>query len=189
MGKSELKTTHEEIVKYWSTRVDESNLGTDWDEALVRCWRCGDRMKTKSLHRCHIIAEADGGHDEPSNLILLCSACHAEAPSVPDPKEIWCWIEQTHHTYYGQYWTDRFFKEYIATYGPLEDQIDLRLVSSKEFVSAFGKHLGECGIHFSSGCRPFSMASKAWAFRKTIEEFKNRPINSVTPLRLDGILK
>jgi hypothetical protein len=35
-----MKTTKEEIVQYWYTNYNESNLNVDHSEALERCWIC-----------------------------------------------------------------------------------------------------------------------------------------------------
>jgi hypothetical protein len=42
----------------------------------VRCGRCD------GLHTHHVQAQADGGSDEPENLVELCSPCHGEWHAV-----------------------------------------------------------------------------------------------------------
>lgn len=83
------KTKHADIVNYWVSRQDECGLAVDWAEAHERCWRCGYKSR---LHRCHIVPNAQGGPDEPSNLVLLCGRCHREAPNVADPSFMWLWL-------------------------------------------------------------------------------------------------
>ncbi len=76
-----IKTTSKEIVEYWDSRIDETELSIDFAEAEERCWRCAYKSK---LHRCHIIPDSLGGEDTPSNLVLLCRRCHIEAPNIKD---------------------------------------------------------------------------------------------------------
>ena len=73
-----LTTSMEDIADYWATQVDDSEFNFDWPEAHERCWRYGT---TRSLQRCHIGARGLGGSDEASNLVTLCSECHAESPT------------------------------------------------------------------------------------------------------------
>ena len=94
------------IVKYWSQKVLQSDICTDWDRATEFCWACGYKAripKTSSsssedsgspLDRCHIIAAAMGGSCEPENFVLLCNPCHGESPSVSDPEVMWNWIKK-----------------------------------------------------------------------------------------------
>jgi hypothetical protein len=155
-----VKTSHESILEYWCSRIDESDMGCDWDEALTRCWRCGDEHRTKSLHRCHIIPAQDGGKDEPSNLVLLCSPCHAEAPSLSDDKDaIWQWIKRTCKSYYGQFWGDRLFEEFEKLYGR---PVDFKNVSLEKLVEESHK----IGMHMGNACKHFSRASIAVALKK-----------------------
>ena len=46
-----IKTTKNDIVKYWSSRVYEAELSIDFAEAHERCWRCAYKSQ---LERCHI---------------------------------------------------------------------------------------------------------------------------------------
>lgn len=39
------------------------------------CQRCGEKS---NIHRHHIIMKADGGNDEPDNIMPLCVSCHME---------------------------------------------------------------------------------------------------------------
>ena len=42
MGKrSNIKTTIQQAVDYWASRIDECELSVDWSEADTHCWRCG----------------------------------------------------------------------------------------------------------------------------------------------------
>ncbi|MBX3253499.1 MAG: HNH endonuclease [Chitinophagaceae bacterium] len=84
-----LKTTVDQIVTYWATKVDKSTLSIDFSEAHERCWHCG--YKTK-LERCHIVPHSLGRQDAPENLVLLCRLCHAEGPNISDPDFFWDWL-------------------------------------------------------------------------------------------------
>jgi uncharacterized protein len=47
-----------------------------------------------ALQRAHIIAHSLGGDSTPSNLVLLCAACHRDAPMTNDPAIMFRWIEK-----------------------------------------------------------------------------------------------
>ena len=64
-----IRTSKKECVECWSKRIKETEVGTDWDLAEKRCWRCG---KETELQRCHLIPDSLGGKDEASNIVLLC---------------------------------------------------------------------------------------------------------------------
>lgn len=114
MSKKEpIKTTIQEAVEYWSRREDECGLSVDWSEAGTHCWRCGCE---KDLQRCHIIPNALGGKDEPENIVLLCSRCHAEGPNVTDPEIMWDWIRAYGVPFYGTFWNIIAKKEYKFIY-------------------------------------------------------------------------
>ena len=84
MGKrSNIKTTIQQAVDYWASRIDECELSVDWFEADTHCWRCGCE---KNLQRCHIVPDSLGGQDAPSNIVLLCERCHIDGPNVTDPE-------------------------------------------------------------------------------------------------------
>ena len=78
-----IRTSKKECVECWSKRIKETEVGTDWDLAEKRCWRCG---KETELQRCHLIPDSLGGKDEASNIVLLCDKCHKEGPNVADPE-------------------------------------------------------------------------------------------------------
>lgn len=115
MSKREkMKTSVKGIVDYWSKYVDECGLSVDWAEADHRCWRCGYE---DNLQRCHIIPDALGGKDEPSNLVLLCERCHADGPNVEDPEIMWDWIRAYGVPFYDTFWIIMGRKEYKFIYG------------------------------------------------------------------------
>lgn len=95
---------------------------TDWGEPC--CWCCkkpiihpseidyqsnsdykkiwgNDKIKQK-LQRSHIVPDALGGVDEPSNLFLLCSRCHELSPDTTNYKSFIRYIYATQReSFYG----------------------------------------------------------------------------------------
>ena len=126
-----LTTTAEEIADYWSRQIDENDLNIFWSEAHERCWRCGT---TKSLQRCHIVARSLGGSDEPSNLVILCSECHADSPDVDDSEIMWDWLRAYKAASPTVFWVQQGCREYEFMYHrSAQDELD---------------YLGEYGAHF-----------------------------------------
>lgn len=52
-------------------------------------WNAWDRS---SLQACHIVPHSLGGTVDPSNILLLCSDCHAECCDIPDAKYMKIWV-------------------------------------------------------------------------------------------------
>lgn len=50
-----IKTTIDEIVSYWVTKVDEGDLSIDFSEAHERCWRCGYEKNWNDVVLFHIL--------------------------------------------------------------------------------------------------------------------------------------
>ena len=153
---------HKAIVDYWQTRVYEQDLGTDWDEAEHRCWRCGVRRSgTKSkLERCHIIPASLGGPDTVENLVLLCTHCHKEAPNINSKTVMWDWIKATKTELYDTFWTLRAFDEVEKLYGVSMEQLAEQTLQQKGLgpsrgTSKFMRELKEVyentSIHFGEG--------------------------------------
>ena len=113
MKREAIKTTLQEAIDYWQTRVDECSLSVDWSEADTHCWRCGCE---RNLQRCHIIPHALGGEDAPCNIVLLCSRCHADGPNVTDPEIMWDWIKAYKVPFYGTFWSIQAQEEYKRIY-------------------------------------------------------------------------
>lgn len=82
----------------------EGDMGCDWSEAHLRCWRCGCE---RTLQACHIVPRSLGGADDASNLIGLCFQCHDEMPNVTDAEAVWDWIRITHASFYDVFWRDK----------------------------------------------------------------------------------
>ena len=158
-SRTPIKTTHKEIKEYWEDKIYEGDTGIDWEEGLVRCWRCGNKNNTKSLHRCHIIPNQKDGKDEPKNFVLLCGSCHEEAPSFyNDTETMWIWIKQTSFSCYGEYDLYRVSLEFETLFGRKPNS----KFSRKKFDSIMEKHVG---IHL--GNRHISYASFAFALKKS----------------------
>ncbi|MBO5394286.1 MAG: HNH endonuclease [Clostridia bacterium] len=113
MRREAIKTTIKQAIDYWETRVDECCLSVDWSEADSHCWRCGCE---RNLQRFHIIPHSLGGEDSPSNIVLLCSRCHADGPNVSDPEIMWDWIKAYKVPFYGTFWSIQAEEEYKRIY-------------------------------------------------------------------------
>ena len=112
-------TTKKQIVEWAVSNLDECGYGCDADVMDTHCWRCGYERYTE---RCHVIPDALGGEDIPSNYRLLCSDCHLEAPNVNDPDEMDNWIRRTNVGVYDRFWEvrnafDDAFKKTIVHWG------------------------------------------------------------------------
>lgn len=144
-----IKTTVNEIVEYWESRIDESELSIDFAEAHERCWRCGYKSK---LHRCHIIPDSLEGEDSPSNLVLLCQRCHIEAPNINDKDFFWEWLKAQKAFLYDTYWTIRGMKEYSDIYKEKIEESMTRLdIGPTEFREFLREQTGFVTIHFGEG--------------------------------------
>ena len=113
MKRSAIKTTIMQAIEYWSERVDECFLSVDWSETHSHCWQCGCE---RNLQRCHIVPHSLGGEDKPSNIVLLCSRCHADGPNVADPDIMWDWIKAYKVPFYGTFWSIQAQEEYKRIY-------------------------------------------------------------------------
>jgi hypothetical protein len=157
-----MEATHGEIVNYWSCREDECKLSVDWAEAKRRCWRCAH---PRLLQRCHIIPRSLGGSEDASNLVLLCSQCHAEAPNVADAEFMWIWLRAHAVTFYGTYWFERGLREYEFIYGakPLAGLNELESAMQRLQV-ALKRHIKRTSQHWGQG-KP-NPATVAWLVRQ-----------------------
>lgn len=109
-----IKTSAKEIVEYWQKQDTFVAMIDEVEEATDYCWRCFKKAVTK---HCFIVDPAMGGKDEPSNFMLLCEECCAEAPDVSDPAIIWDWLAA-----YQEFFDDNTFmaagsREYGFIYG------------------------------------------------------------------------
>ncbi len=143
-----IKTTKKEIVDYWAKCEDECGLSVDWSEAHERCWRCGYE---KPLQKCHIVPESLVGKDEPSNLVLLCSRCHIDAPNVESKTFMWDWIRANGTTLYDTFWSLRAQKEYEFIYGKpfYQELMDRDIVSYYDMSLFYSLKIGKSIHHFA----------------------------------------
>jgi 5-methylcytosine-specific restriction endonuclease McrA len=147
MAREKITTKHEEIVKYWVSKVSECDLSIDWSEAHERCWRCGYEA---GLERCHIVPQSLGGGDIPENYVLLCNTCHHEAPNINDKEFFWDWLKAHATSFYDTYWTMRSMKEYEFIYKvKIEEELIKYNVTDTEFC-VFLKTVGlnQCSFHY-----------------------------------------
>ena len=172
-----IKTTIEAAAEYWSKRIDECDLSVDWSEATTHCWRCGCK---KNLQRCHIIPDALGGKDQPDNIVLLCSRCHAEGPNVKDPQIMWDWIRAYGVALYETFWDIMGMKEYKFIYQKsLDAEIQDILLSAgitepdkclKDMIQKSLKSVvQEASFHF--GQPYFNAATMAGLYRMMLKDF------------------
>ena len=165
------RTTISEIVDYWAARVDECNLSIDWAEAEEYCWRCGS---PKDLTRCHIIPHSLGGNDEPSNYVLLCRACHEEAPNVADPEIMWDWLTAHKSPLYKSFWVIEGMREYEFIYKrSVAQDLAFILEGNKEDAGQFDelmeKSIADCSRHFGQSAP--NRATGAGVFRMMLKHF------------------
>jgi 5-methylcytosine-specific restriction endonuclease McrA len=97
--------THAAVARYWSERGFFHRLDMDYP----CCFACGSTTgdtwwSGARLERCHLIAEAEGGTRDVSNIVLLCKQCHEEAPMVGvSPQPMIDWINRR-ESYIGRFW-------------------------------------------------------------------------------------
>lgn len=80
------------IRAYWaSTKVPELK-GFDSAKEFMEpgiCFACG--FDARPLYRAHIQARSTGGPDDPSNLHMLCRACHEDSEYL-EGERYWQWF-------------------------------------------------------------------------------------------------
>lgn len=165
-----MKTTKEQIVKYWFEVVDieESGLSVDAVEAHERCWRCGCKAK---LERCHIIPHSLGGKDSQDNLVLLCHRCHIENPNVSDPQIMWDWIRTYGTPFYDTFWWLKCFEEYEFIYGKslVEEIKERNIMNIKKFAKDVIENYKKTSIHFGHPYR--NTVTKVGMIRMALKEY------------------
>lgn len=158
-GKENIKNPWvREAIYYWSSRVPESDLGVDWVDAHIYCWRCGT---ASGFQRCHIVPRSLGGTDGPENTICLCPRCHDQAPDVADPEFMWKWVKETHAEIYDLFWHLRAVKEAVA-FGADLSEIDWDKYSQN--IKKVSPHLGQ-----GMGGQWVADSSIAWALLKACD--------------------
>ncbi len=84
--------TRAKIVRYWA---GNGSVGVI-DIGEPACFACNALQKDwgDGLERAHIVPKALGGSYAPSNLLMLCLKCHADAPDCTDPEFILDWVRR-----------------------------------------------------------------------------------------------
>jgi len=100
----DMKTTHNQIIKWGIKNINECGYGVDVSEMHNRCWRCGYKRHTE---KCHVIPYSLGGEDIPSNYRLFCHDCHLEQPNVNDYNATDNWVRETNVGTYDCFWKIR----------------------------------------------------------------------------------
>ena len=172
-----IKTTKKQIIDYWSRVEDECGLSVDWAEAEERCWRCGYK---KRLQRCHIIPDSLGGKDEPSNLVLLCTRCHIDAPNVESKTFMWDWIRSNGTSFYDTFWSLRAQKEYEFIYNKsfIEELKQRDLLSPRDLEKFWNIPIGRSVNHFAHPWKNDS--TNAGLLRMRLEEYDKTYTNKET---------
>ena len=177
MGKrSNIKTTIQQAVDYWTSRIDECELSVDWSEADTHCWRCGCE---KNLQRCHIVPDSLGGQDAPSNIVLLCERCHIDGPNVTDPEIMWDWIKAYSVPFHDTFWGILGAKEYRFIYKKsftqeIYDILEKAQISYddsvKDIINTIRQEmLKEASVHF--GHPYYNAATMAGINRMVLKKF------------------
>jgi len=63
-----------------------------WDNRTTKFREPATRWNGTGLERCHVVPRYMGGSDEPSNLVLMCGACHAAQPDSSDPEDTYSFM-------------------------------------------------------------------------------------------------
>lgn len=173
MSRSAIKTSINDIVKYWAKYKNESDFSFDFSEAHEICWRCGCK---KNLERCHIIPDSLGGKDEPSNLVLLCKRCHIDNPNVADPDIMWNWLKAYKVPFYNTFWNLQGMQEYKRIYSKsIKEELKDRKISNKnidEFMRIYKEQFKKTSYHF--GHPYLNVATIAGIYRMTLKEYDKK---------------
>lgn len=168
-----IKTKPEEIVQYWNSHIDESELSVDFKEAHERCWRCGYKRK---LERCHIIPRSLRGEDIPSNFVLLCKKCHLENPNISDPDIMWDWLKAYKASIYDSFGIIQGLAEYKKIYGNdfMEELAARNLLDRKDIIKNLFSQ-AEASFHF--GDPHYNIATIAGLLGAALKQFDENKFN------------
>lgn len=145
-----------DCVDYWSDQICESDIGVDWCDADIRCWRCG---YLRACQKCHIVPKSLGGPDSVENIIPLCAQCHDEMPNVADKDAVWAWIRADHGGLYDSMWTMKAISIAKANGADIASFSEKRLAAACEKMSL---HFGQ--LH---GRARLSVQSLAWVIAES----------------------
>ena len=157
-----------EAIDHWEGIVYEGDMGCDWAEAAIMCWRCGCERSTQ---KCHIVPKSLGGGDGPENIVALCAMCHDEAPNVADPDAMWDWIKKTGNNncggLYDTFWTFMAMKSIALQKGLTIDE----MVSKVNFEK-LKNNIEKTGLHFGqhSGGSRVTLSTIEWVINTSIDQ-------------------
>lgn len=108
---------------------------------------------TDKYERCHIIPEALGGKDEPSNLFLLCPECHSLSPDTINPASFFRWVyRKRNNSFMGwsspKAWKVMLYDE-LASRGASLDQIIKDLGEDFDYSGLSDYANGKVGTHLT----------------------------------------
>ena len=132
----------------------------------------------KNLQKCHIIPDSLGGKDEPSNIVLLCSRCHIDAPNVESKTFMWDWIRANGTPFYDTFWFLRAQKEHEFIYGKsfIQELKDRDIISDYDLRLFWNLKIGRSIHHFA---HPWNNESTdAGLLRMRLEEFDKQHQNT-----------
>jgi len=81
------KKQNDELISIEKLKISEDIWWRVYDRDAGICQREGCKKEGQELH--HKIFRSEGGSDDPSNLVLLCSEHHTEAHSEKKWEEYW----------------------------------------------------------------------------------------------------
>jgi hypothetical protein len=162
------------IAKAWAAIFDENGSvpwrDGFWDYEEPECWACrryADSWTTwekTSLQRCHVMPSANGGRDNPTNLVLMCRRCHEDSPDTDLPDLIFEWMRLKPKMILGRITPNEWQRtsELCQTavsknpgFSPTLDMVSLAFAAVCEQHNP-GQHFG---IGFSEGTRLALVAS------------------------------
>lgn len=164
------------IADYWAGRIDDIFLNVMWEDAHERCWRCGEKRK---LEKCHIVPESLCGLNDPSNVILLCTQCHRDAPNIDDPRFMWIWLQSEPRSGH-LFWTMRGLEEFERMFGrrflssvsiSSKEECDSLLESAKQLLAEMYKKVI---VHYGEG--RLNPATTACVLAQIEEQVSGKPI-------------
>ncbi len=155
-------------IDYWESIIYEGDIGCDWAEAAIMCWRCGCERTTQ---KCHIIPKSLGGSDKPENIVALCAMCHDQAPNVADSDAMWSWIKSTGNNncggLYNTYWAFMAMKSLALQKGLTIDEIvsKINFHKLKEQIEKTGLHFGQ-----NSGGSQVTLSTIEWMMNTSMDQ-------------------
>lgn len=148
------------------------------DDGKYCCWACGASGVT--LNRCHIVPHALGGSDEPSNLFLMCEACHAESPDTANPASLMRWVwRKRRDMVFGEVHPRKFLEdvdeELVQRNGrTLSDEIAIAVAEGRKIEWNDGEAMSLYGS-ITNNHHGVSYSTRVCAYADVIEHFVKKP--------------